>query len=246
MKKIVTKATRLVRSGQRLVHEATIRLGLARYRAPFNEVTGDWDNGYAAGEHDHYGSLCERPRYAVLYGYLGARDRPVSILDIGCGVGVFRRGLPDELVDRFVGIDPASVAVLEARKQHWPRSEFHIGAVPDPGLGKFDVIVLNEVMYYSADVDDLLRRCDAVLNNNGWVLSSVTRHTGDFVLHRKLDEHFTPLDAVVMTSRTAYAKWRLALHAKRVTAAATVKTVFCAMCSALSGEPPTTLVVLGL
>jgi len=161
-------------------------------------------------------------------------------------VGVFRRGLPDELVDRFVGIDPASVAVLEARKQHWPRSEFHIGVVPDPGLGKFDVVVLNEVMYYSADVDDLLRRCDAVLNDNGWVLSSVTRHTGDFVLHRKLDEHFTLLDAVVMNSRTAYAKWRLALHAKRVTAVATVKSVYCTMCSALWGELPTTLIGLGL
>ena len=49
--------------------------------------------------------------------------------------GSLRRGLPDERVDRFVGIDPASVAVLEARKQAWARSEFHIGAVPDPGLG---------------------------------------------------------------------------------------------------------------
>ena len=113
MKKMIARATRLIRSGQRLVHEAAIRLGLAGYRAPFIEVTGDWDDGYAVGEHDHYGSLCERPRYAVLYGYLGARDRPVSILDVGCGVGLFRRGLPDERVDRFV-CHPGDTKIVES------------------------------------------------------------------------------------------------------------------------------------
>jgi hypothetical protein len=136
------KARRLLRAGQHLVREAAIRLGIARYRRQFDDVTGDWDEAYGSGEHDHYRAFGERPRYGVLHGYVGAGDQPVSILDVGCGVGLFCRDIPDERITRFVGIDPAEVAVREANRQGWQRSEFLVGTVPDSTLGKFDIIAL--------------------------------------------------------------------------------------------------------
>src|SRR5262249_10281450 len=110
------------------------------------------------------------------------------------------------------------VAVREANQAGWQNSEFLVATVPDPTLGRFDIVVLNEVLYYSNDVDDLLRRCEGALNDGGWVLSSITRHTGDFVLREKLNGRFDLVDGVTVVSESKYSKWRLACHAKRALA----------------------------
>jgi len=195
--------------------DTAIRLGLVPYRQPFPADTTQWDKDYSTDELDFYAAFRERARYAVLLGYLNAREAGLSILDVGCGVGLMRDRIPDHLVGRFCGCDPSAVAIQEAQDRAWLNSEFHVEAMPSAALGEFDVIICNEMLYYVDDVDALLVRLASMLKPGGWLLSSVTRHPGDSVLHEKLDRHFLRIDAVTVKSEVAALKWRLACHAKR-------------------------------
>lgn len=193
---------------------AAIRLGLLPYRKPFPVDTTQWDEDYSTDELDFYAAFRERARYGILLGYLTARQAELAILDVGCGVGLMRERIPDHLIGRFCGCDPSAVAIEEARGRGWFNSEFHVEAMPSAELGQFDVIICNEMLYYVDDVDALLLRLASMLKPDGWLLSSVTRHAGDFVLHQKIDRHFNRLDAVTLKSEVAALKWRLACHGK--------------------------------
>lgn len=210
--RLFRKVTRRARNA---ALDSAIRLKLQPYRKPFRAETGDWNEDYAVGELDYYGALRELPRYGVLLGYLSVLPDSLSILDVGCGVGLMRSRIRDEQVGRYCGCDPSDVAVGKARALQWVRSEFHVEATPPAALGQFDVIICNEMLYYVDDVDALLARLSGMLKPDGRLLTSVTRHPGDSVLHDKLDRHFARLDAVIVKSKSAPLKWRLACHGKR-------------------------------
>lgn len=196
-----------------LARETAVRFNLMSYATPFGFDRMDWDSAYSTGEHDHYGFINEWPRYGVLQGYIAARGGAAAILDVGCGVGNFRQAVPDALVARFVGIDPSEVAIAQANGNGWARSEFHVGALPGLELGRFDIVVFNEMLYVVDDLDRLFQRTLELLAPDGWVLSSVSRHTGDFLIQQRLDAHFEQVDSVWITSNSVRSKWHVACHA---------------------------------
>lgn len=206
---------RALRRARNLLVDKAISLNLLPYRKPFAFDTELWNKGYASGEHDHYGSLRELPRYGVLQGYLTALPKDLAILDVGCGVGLIRGKFNDDQVARYCGCDPSDVAVEQARAANWPRSDFHVEVLPPLELGQFDVIICNEMLYLVDDVDELLGRLSTMLKPGGFLLTSITRHPGDSTLFQKLDRYFEKRDAVVLRNETAALKWRLACHTRR-------------------------------
>jgi SAM-dependent methyltransferase len=199
----------------RRTYDLAVKAGLSPYRRQWLLSPADWDASYASGSLDFYGALREQGRYGVLVGFTRAFKRKPRILDLGCGVGVLRARIPDENVAGYVGIDPSQVAIERARAQQFPSSVFEVGERPAADAGLFDLIILNEMMCYVEDLEDLLENLKRHLAPDGRLLTSMFHHAGDVALHRAVTRHFTEID-VVEVVRSNYKPlhvWRIGCYA---------------------------------
>jgi 2-polyprenyl-3-methyl-5-hydroxy-6-metoxy-1,4-benzoquinol methylase len=186
------------------------RLGLLAYR-PEHWTTEQWDAEYRAGSLGRYGDLAELARYSVLVGYIAwhAARRPdngPAILDVGCGVGLLRERLDGVAFAQYVGVDLSAPAIGEADARGHARSRFVVGDVTTPDvdrldLGRFDVVVLNEMLYYVPDPAAFLDRIRGLLQPEGVLVVSVWRHPGDRALWRTIDAAFSLVDRVEVRNR---------------------------------------------
>lgn len=144
-----------------------------------------WDDEYATGKWSNLDSLFEMPRYAVIAGYCRrtADQDPVSVLDIGCGNGLLHHWLSqDGVAGRYLGVDMSSAAIDQARERVGPgvngQARFLVGDAeyftPEAGE-RFDVIVLNEMLYYLDYPEKLVERCADFLAPGGVILLSMWR-----------------------------------------------------------------------
>lgn len=172
-----------------------------------------WAEAYARQEFAYQRDVFELGRYAVLLGYL-RRHGAGSILDVGCGEGLFRRLLSPADFTRYLGMDIVPGAVEHASVLADERTSFAVGELPDSDE-HFDVVVLNEVLYYFHSADAILERVAAVLVPSGAVVTSIWRHAGDRALWRALDRRFQIVDAVRLRSEgNPYNRrgWRVSMH----------------------------------
>ncbi|MFD1611626.1 class I SAM-dependent methyltransferase [Sphingomonas tabacisoli] len=213
MPKLLTRARRLAR-------DLGVRYGVLPYKRQWVLSPEDWDREYASGKLGFYGSFRERGRYGVLHAYLTARTEPVRLLDVGCGVGLLLDRLAGVPIAEYVGIDPSAKAIEAARTDRGTAGSFHVAHLPDPALGKFDVIVCNEVLYYIEDLPAALAKLHAALNEGGWLLTSVLRHPGDIALHRAVAAEFDIVDSVLVKRQTPpMTGWTVSCYAARAKSA---------------------------
>jgi SAM-dependent methyltransferase len=96
-------------------------------------------------------------RYALMLGVVRERETPVSILDLGCGLGHlldFIEAHADYHHLRYVGLDISARYLAAARARH-PQHEFVLMDVldDDEGLPTFDYVVLNGVFNYRGPIE---------------------------------------------------------------------------------------------
>jgi predicted TPR repeat methyltransferase len=97
----------------------------------------------------------ERAKYQATIEALG-RPRFASALEIGCSIGVLT-GLLASRCASITAIDASAIAIAAAREAGISNAMFQVGALPqDFPPGRFDLIVLSEVLYYFSEPD--LRR----------------------------------------------------------------------------------------
>lgn len=176
------------------------RLGLLPHR-PERWTTEQWTAAYGAGQLRYYAELEELARYSVIIGYIawaaGANPgRPPTLLDVGCGTGLLRERLEGVAFSSYVGIDLSDTAIERAASVGHDRSRFVVGDATALDLGRFDVVVLNEVLYYAPDPGALLRRVEGALAPGGVLVVSMWRHPGDRSLWREVDRALPTLDRV--------------------------------------------------
>lgn len=99
------------------------------------------------------------------------RPRYRAALEVGCSIGVFTRLLADRC-DAVLALDTSPRALAEARRASadLPHVAFHEATLPrDFPDGRFDLIVLSEVLYYLSrpDLAALAQRCLAALQPGG-------------------------------------------------------------------------------
>lgn len=181
------------------------RLGVLPHR-PEQWSTDDWAAAYGAGQLAYYAALDELARYSVIIGYISWVDsmcpsRAPAILDVGCGTGLLRERLGDSAFSSYVGVDVSETAVAGARAAGHDRSRFVVGDAAELDLGRFDVVVLNEVLYYAPDAGVLLRRLAGALDPGGLLVTSMWRHPGDRALWRQVDEVLPRVDRVEVRNR---------------------------------------------
>jgi SAM-dependent methyltransferase len=210
--------SRVGRAGRRVAALGR-RAGLLPYR-PERWTTDRWTAAYRGGHLGYYARLDELPRYSVLAGYVGwvaeTAEAPPRLLDVGCGTGLLRRRLDDATFSSYVGVDLSEAAVATANAAGQERSRFVVGDVTELDVGDdFDVVVLNEVLYYAADAAAFLDRIRSLTAPDGVVLVSMWRHEGDRALWRVVDRVLTPLDRVEVRNRGNEVNprgWRVAAY----------------------------------
>jgi SAM-dependent methyltransferase len=177
--------------------------------------TARWNAAYHEGRLDYFGDINEVGRYSLLAGYVRHLGGTPSILDVGCGSGTLRDHLAELPFSRYVGVDIAEAGIALAAARADSRTTFVVGDITSMPLPAFDVVVLNEVLYFVPDVAILLRRVDDLLLPGGVVLSSIWRHRGDQRIWRQLDREFLLVDRVELRNRSsalATHGWRVACH----------------------------------
>lgn len=171
-----------------------IRVGLLGYRPPSPEA--DYWAPTVARDLEYIGGLQELCRYSLLVGYMvyfGGRPR---ILDIGCGKGHLRARMAGLEFTRYVGVDSSVVAIGAAQELADERTTFVQGDAESVDLTGFDVVVVNEVLYYLADPDSFLGQLRASMPSQALLLTSMWRQGVDDHLWRLIDERFDRLDLV--------------------------------------------------
>lgn len=178
------------------------QLGVLPYQ-PEERSAQEWSAAYGAGDLGYYGRLDELARYSVIVGYIqwsaaAVPGGPPSVCDVGCGTGLLRERLDGVPFSSYVGVDLSSAAISAASSRDHPRSRFVVGDAASLELGRFDVVVLNEVLYYAPDAMAFLERIRGVISPDGLLLVSMWRHPGDRTLWRTVDAAFPILDRVAV------------------------------------------------
>lgn len=128
---------------------------------------------------DWKGALCEGadlPRFVLLAGLIRESANGNSILDIGCGRGDLQRFLPGF---SYTGIDACSSSISTAEDRDSPLSTFLcVEAERWEPIGKFDVIVFNESLYYLRNFAGALSKYSGALTPGGLIAVSIFRRGG--------------------------------------------------------------------
>lgn len=143
------------------------------YRDP---EKGDWRG---------LGADSQSPRYSAIVDMLGGIEAGCRVLDVGCGEGVLRSWLPDDI--RYIGIDPSDAAVALAQEK-FPLDEFHCVPAEEFSLpqGHLDLVVFNEMLYYTRNPVGVVERYQSFLAPAGKMLISVYQKPGVVPIRRRI------------------------------------------------------------
>jgi 2-polyprenyl-6-hydroxyphenyl methylase/3-demethylubiquinone-9 3-methyltransferase len=197
---------RRARQGVRAAAAVGRRLGVLPHQ-PERWSPERWTDAYGSGALEYYGTLDELARYSLLVGYVGfffpaGPDRTAPrILDVGCGTGLLRARLEGAGIGEYVGVDLSAAAVETAERRRLAHASFLVGEIDSLDLGRFDVVVLNEMLYYVEAVDAFLGRLVELLEPSGLLLISMWRHPGDRSLWHTVDQRFPLVDRVEARNR---------------------------------------------
>lgn len=165
-----------------------------------------WSQSYAAGKWDFMRSPEESERYRTLVSHCRRVAQP-AVLDIGCGEGILLEHFQNAGLTpaRYLGLDIAAAAIDKARLLH---PGFHFEATdaetyqPD---AQYDVIVLNECLYYFRRPLKVLKNLEAGLAPQGIFVVSAYHPSHDVQRFRRYWENLVSayecLEHVIVSNR---------------------------------------------
>jgi SAM-dependent methyltransferase len=164
-----------------------------------------WNREYANGQWAWLRNLDELAHHAVLAGYVARLKPGGSVLDVGCGEGVFHDQLRD-CYSRYLGIDFAE-PVQQAKTREDECTRFEAADMNDFTTSeRFDAIVFNESIYYHHDVGAGMRHYETFLAPDGIFLVSMHGKERNDAFWEVLATRYTAIDAVTMQNQRGV-KW---------------------------------------
>jgi SAM-dependent methyltransferase len=113
----------------------------------------------------------EREKYQATIAAL-SRPRFADALELGCSIGVLT-ALLAERCDAITAIDASPTAIAAARELRIANATFQVATLPDDfPAGRFDLIVLSEVLYYfdEPDLQKIAALCAEALQPDGEII----------------------------------------------------------------------------
>jgi predicted TPR repeat methyltransferase len=136
---------------------------------------GHWEDEYENGLWNRLHGSEEFARYTLVSGYIHKSGLQVSLLDIGCGEGLILKHLNLDMIGEYTGIDIAQAA-LDKISPKRGQDRYICSSLenysPD---AKWDVVLFNEVLYYTSDPVAQLKKFEGSLKKNGYYVISIYR-----------------------------------------------------------------------
>lgn len=113
----------------------------------------------------------EREKYQATLASL-AKEKYTSALEVGCSIGVLTQLLAPRCSD-LLAIDASETAVEAAKAIKDRNVTFRVGNLPaEFPKGKFDLIVLSEVLYYfdKSDLNRVAQSCGEAISRDGEII----------------------------------------------------------------------------
>ena len=160
-----------------------------------------WDTQYIDATWDYLSNHDEVSRYSVIVGYIQHFKPAGSILDIGCGVGILQERLAAFGYARYVGLDISEQAIQQARVKEDAKTLFITGdAESYLPVESFDVIILNEVLYYFVSPVESFARYTKFLTATGIIVTSLFHTTRSIAIQRRIKEKYPALAETQITN----------------------------------------------
>lgn len=162
--------------------------------ARVKQERSSWEQEYSSGKWSCLGASAEFAHYAIVAAYIQISRRPISLLDIGCGEGQILKHLNLDLVAQYTGVDIAQAALDQIIPKR-PQDRFICSTLenfrPD---AKWDVILFNEVLYYTFDPVANIKPLETALTAEGRMLVSIYKKKNPFAWNnrclRKVQRYF--------------------------------------------------------
>ncbi len=156
---------------------------------------------YKRGGWDWLAAMDEMAHHQILAGYFRHLKKGGSLLDLGCGEGVLQEAVGKENYSYYIGVDLSDDAARIAREKRGDANTLFLQGNMDQYVPprKFDVIAVNEAIYFSDDALKLLVRLEAYLAPDGYFLISMVDGKGDHIWDR-LSTTYTFLDENYVTN----------------------------------------------
>ena len=169
-------------------------------RTEFNSAR--WEPEYREGGWDWLWNSREAIHHQVIAAYCKPLQGKAAILDIGCGEGVLHDALRGVGYGRYVGIDLSETAIGRAARFADAQTQFMVAkAETFESTERFDLIVINECLYYLEEPPSLLARLAGLLEPDGaFVISMAMGNLNEGLLMlnlwRDLERDFVVRDEI--------------------------------------------------
>jgi 2-polyprenyl-3-methyl-5-hydroxy-6-metoxy-1,4-benzoquinol methylase len=154
-----------------------LRDGLLRFLKPPEHFFPDqarWEREYASGGWERLKSEDERLHNLIIAAYCARFGQDAAILDVGCGEGVLHDMVARTGYRRYVGVDISVTAIERMAPRGDSRTRFLVANAETLALqDQFDIVVLNEVLYYFRDPLAVLTRLGAMISAGGCMIISM-------------------------------------------------------------------------
>ncbi len=149
------------------------------------------DRQYRTKYWDVFDSVDEMPRYAVIASYIRNYPRPAAVLDVGCGYGRLMAEIDPSRIASYLGIDQSQVAIDRAQAAGYANASFETADFTAwPSAGRFDLVVLNDTLYYARHPIATLDRYFDMLSDGGVVIVAMFRHRNTMTIWKNIEDRF--------------------------------------------------------
>ncbi|AEI51184.1 class I SAM-dependent methyltransferase [Runella slithyformis] len=166
-----------------------------------------WNYQYNLGRWESLGDIHELSRFSVIAGYAQFLKPNGKILEIGAGEGYLQQRFDKSKYSLYYSTDVSDVAINNGKKHEDDKTKYLVADmntyVPDQ---KFDLIIINEAIYYGSSVDKVLTRFNPFLAENGLFIVSINGDERNAEWHQMMENSkFPKLDGTkVTTSRNTF------------------------------------------
>jgi 2-polyprenyl-3-methyl-5-hydroxy-6-metoxy-1,4-benzoquinol methylase len=172
-----------------------------RFSWNYKYFIGKWD--YIENENTRYTKIVEHINYCGI-------NKP-KILDLGCGFGSLCKYMSDDNFSSLLGIDLSDTAITKAKKKGYNKTVFFVADIQKFETNeKFDVIILNEVIYYLDNYIETLSKLSKFFKNeNGFFIISIYGVREDIIKNVTIQYELIKTDKVLKVDNNAY--WGITL-----------------------------------